>query len=242
MNVEPPQEMEAPYLDGFSERAWLKNRRRLLQVVLATLMPRLALADGGVMCTRSALGSKRSCRRVCLVANTTHWLVDGATPGGVVEIGAVELNGWKLTGRKLHTYINSNFEVDHALFEHHGLSRESLVGAPSFANFAFEFARFIRGAELVMTEERESNWVDTELSRLTMPPVKALCNSVTYTFDWYREIHGDQSPLSIRAGLRKIHNISELSPIPTALDGAMSLALAYIQLQRLALTTLSMRS
>lgn len=235
MNVELPQEMDTPYLDCSPERAYVKNRRRLLQVMLATMMPRVAIADGAGMRERSAPGREGSRRRVCLIANSTQWFFGGTLPGGIVEIGAVEVSGLNLTGRKLHRYINTEYEIDPEMFEHHGLSREILIGAPRFAEVAVEFACFIHGAELVMTEERERNWIDIELSRAAMPPAKALCRRSTYTFDWCREIYGSQSPAIVRAGLRKLHNISETQPIRTALERAQSLALAYIQLHKLEL-------
>lgn len=235
MNAEPPQEMETPYLDSSPEGAYVKNRRRLLQIVLATMMPRVAIADGAGMRERSTLGWEGSRRRVCLIANSTQWDFDETLPGGIVEIGAVEVSGLKLTGRKLHRNINTDYEIDPAMFEHHGLSREILIGAPRFAEVAGEFVCFIHGAELVMTDDRERNWIDIELSRVAMPPAKALCRRTTYTFDWYREIYGSQSPAIVRAGLRKFHNISEARPIRTALERAQSLALAYIQLHKLEL-------
>lgn len=235
MNVEPPDELHTPYLDGSLDSTRFCNRRRLLQVMLTALMPRVAMAEDGSMCDRGALGMKRPSRRVCLTANSSRWHFNATSPGNIVEIGAVELNGLKLTGRKFHTYLSTDDEVEWAMFDEHGLSRESLIEAPRFAEVAAEFVCFIHGVELVVADEQDCNWVDAELSRLAMLPLKALCSSVTYTFDWYREIHSTQSPEIVRAGLRKLHNISHELPIQTTLEKARSLAWAYTQLHNIEL-------
>lgn len=68
----------------------------------------------------------------------------------IIEIGCVELQGRKYTGRTFHHYIQPNREVDQGAMAVHGISDEFLQGKPVFADIADEFFEFIAGAELVI--------------------------------------------------------------------------------------------
>lgn len=68
----------------------------------------------------------------------------------VIEIGAVEIENRRLTGRHYHQYINPEREIDEGAQEVHGISLESLQDKPLFANIIDEFVDFVSGAELVI--------------------------------------------------------------------------------------------
>jgi len=68
----------------------------------------------------------------------------------VIEIGCVELNNRRLTGRTFHRYLNPERDVDEGAQQVHGLSREQLSTEPKYAHVHAEFLEFIRGAELVI--------------------------------------------------------------------------------------------
>lgn len=68
----------------------------------------------------------------------------------IIEIGCVELNDRKLTGRNYHQYLQPDREVDEGAAEVHGITDEFLADKPRFADVAEDFLSFIRGAELVI--------------------------------------------------------------------------------------------
>jgi DNA polymerase III subunit epsilon len=68
----------------------------------------------------------------------------------VIEIGCVELNNRRLTGRTYHQYLNPMRDIDEGAQQVHGLTRERLAKEPTFADVHAEFLEFIRGAELII--------------------------------------------------------------------------------------------
>ena len=87
-------------------------------------------------------------RNVVLDTETTGMPVtDGHR---IIEIGCVELQGRKYTGRTFHKYIQPDREIDAGAIAVHGITNDSLEGKPRFADIADEFFEFIQGAELVI--------------------------------------------------------------------------------------------
>ncbi|MDT4838024.1 DNA polymerase III subunit epsilon [compost metagenome] len=68
----------------------------------------------------------------------------------IIEIGCVELEGRRLTGRHFHVYLQPDREVDEGAIAVHGITNEYLVGKPRFKEVADEFFEFIKGAELII--------------------------------------------------------------------------------------------
>lgn len=68
----------------------------------------------------------------------------------IIEIGCVELENRRLTGRHFHVYINPGREIDAGAIEVHGITNEILADKPMFADIVDDFIGFIRGAELVI--------------------------------------------------------------------------------------------
>jgi len=68
----------------------------------------------------------------------------------IIEIGCVELEGRRLTGRHFHQYLQPDREVDEGAIAVHGITNEFLVGKPRFKDVADEFFEFIKGAELII--------------------------------------------------------------------------------------------
>ncbi len=85
----------------------------------------------------------------------------------IIEIGAVEIEKRRLTGRHYHQYINPEREIDEGAQEVHGISLESLQDKPLFADIAEEFVEFVRGAELVIHNAPfDVGFLDNELALL----------------------------------------------------------------------------
>ncbi|MFT5421521.1 MAG: DNA polymerase-3 subunit epsilon [Candidatus Endobugula sp.] len=68
----------------------------------------------------------------------------------IIEIGCVELDNRKLTGRHYHQYIQPERDIEAQAMEVHGISNEFLVDKPLFAQIMDDFMAFVDGAELII--------------------------------------------------------------------------------------------
>ncbi len=68
----------------------------------------------------------------------------------IIEIGCVELNHRRLTGRTFHTYLQPDRKVDEGAKQVHGIGDEFLVDKPRFKDIVEEFKNFIQGTELII--------------------------------------------------------------------------------------------
>jgi DNA polymerase-3 subunit epsilon len=85
----------------------------------------------------------------------------------IIEIGCVELNNRRLTGRSFHRYLNPERDIDEGALEVHGLTREQLAKEPKFAEIHAEFLDFVRDAELVIHNAPfDVAFLNAELARL----------------------------------------------------------------------------
>lgn len=87
-------------------------------------------------------------RQIVLDTETTG--LDPAQGHRIIEIGAVELIGRKLTGNTFHVYINPQRVVEQGAIDVHGITNEFLQDKPVFSQIADEFLEFIKGGELVI--------------------------------------------------------------------------------------------
>jgi DNA polymerase-3 subunit epsilon len=87
-------------------------------------------------------------RQVVLDTETTG--LDPSQGHRVIEIGCVEINNRKLTGKHFHCYLNPDREIDAGAMEVHGLTSHFLADKPRFHQVESEFLEFIDGAELVI--------------------------------------------------------------------------------------------
>ncbi|GAB2883639.1 DNA polymerase III subunit epsilon [Microbulbifer echini] len=132
-------------------------------------------------------------RQVVLDTETTG--LDPKSGHRIIEIGCVELENRKLTGRHYHQYINPQRQVDDGAIEVHGITNEFLTDKPLFAQIADEFMAFCEGAELVIHNAPfDVGFINAELKRLGNPrwqSVSAHC-SVLDTLALAREKHPGQ--------------------------------------------------
>jgi DNA polymerase-3 subunit epsilon len=104
-------------------------------------------------------------RQVVLDTETTGLEVD--QDHRVIEIGCVELNNRRLTGRSFHRYLNPERDIDEGALDVHGLSREKLAKEPKFAEIRAEFLDFVRDAELIIHNAAfDVAFLDAELARV----------------------------------------------------------------------------
>jgi DNA polymerase-3 subunit epsilon len=87
-------------------------------------------------------------RQVVLDTETTG--LDPSQGHRVIEIGCVEIDNRRLTGKHFHCYLNPDREIDAGAMEVHGLTSHFLADKPRFHQVESEFLEFIDGAELVI--------------------------------------------------------------------------------------------
>ena len=85
----------------------------------------------------------------------------------IIEIGGVEMVNRRLTGRRLHHYLQPDREIDDGALEVHGITREFLQDKPRFADVHADVVEFISGAEVVIHNAPfDVAFLDCELARL----------------------------------------------------------------------------
>lgn len=89
----------------------------------------------------------------------------------IIEIGAVEIVGRRLTGRHFHEYVNPERDIDEGAVEVHGLTREFLSDKPRFAEVSGALVDFVRDAEVVIHNAPfDVAFLDHEFGKLADPP------------------------------------------------------------------------
>ncbi len=131
-------------------------------------------------------------RQVVLDTETTG--LDPQQGHRVIEIGCVEIQNRRLTGKHYHCYLNPDREVDEAAIEVHGLTTAFLSDKPRFAQIQEEFLEFVAGSELVIHNAPfDIGFLDHELRLLQSrhEGMASLC-SVLDTLVLAREKHPGQ--------------------------------------------------
>ena len=116
-------------------------------------------------------------RQIVLDTETTG--LSAADGDRIIEIGCVELDQRKPTGRNLHLYVNPERDSHEEALKVHGISKDFLQDKPKFAAIAQELADYLRGAELIIHNAPfDVGFLNKEFERLGMPPVKQLVGNV----------------------------------------------------------------
>lgn len=128
-------------------------------------------------------------RQIVLDTETTG--LNARNGDRIVEIGCVEIVDRKLTGRRLHHYLNPERDVPIEAQRIHGLTDEFLADKPKFRDIAAELADFIRDAELVIHNAAfDMEFLDVEFGLLgagDMESATALAANVVDTLKMARE-------------------------------------------------------
>lgn len=131
-------------------------------------------------------------RQIVLDTETTG--LDPAQGHRLIEIGCIELVNRRLSGRRLHYYLQPDREIDAAAQAVHGISNEFLRDKPRFAEIVDEFLAFIEGAELIIHNASfDLNFINHELTWLNrgLPAIEQRC-SVVDTLLMARALHPGQ--------------------------------------------------
>jgi len=153
----------------------------------------------------------------------------------VVEIGCVELVDRKLTGRRLHRYINPEREVPIEAQRIHGLTDEFLADKPRFRDIAAELADFIREAELVIHNASfDMEFLNAEFGLLgsaEMESARQICAGVVDTLKMARDMRpGKRNSLDALCGEYGVDNSNR--QFHGALLDAELLAEVYLAMTR----------
>lgn len=98
--------------------------------------------------TSSLVSSSKGKRQIVLDTETTG--LEPQQGHRIIEIGCVELEGRRLTGRHYHQYINPEREIDSGAIEVHGITNEFLADKPLFAQISQDFLNFVGDDELII--------------------------------------------------------------------------------------------
>ncbi len=91
----------------------------------------------------------------------------------VIEIGCIEMVNKFITGKTFHVYINPQGKKVHPdALAVHGITDESLLDKPVFADIADEFMTFIEGAKMVAHNAMfDIGFLNAEFERINLPQI-----------------------------------------------------------------------
>lgn len=93
----------------------------------------------------------------------------------IIEIGCLEMVKRRLTGHKLHYYVNPDRLVDAGAMRVHGIKDEFLLDKPRFSEIAQEVWDFLAGAELIIHNAPfDLGFLNNEFSLLKDQPYSRL--------------------------------------------------------------------
>ena len=107
-------------------------------------------------------------RQIFLDTETTG--LSAADGDRIVEIGCIELDRRRYTGRKLHHYVNPQRSSHPDAVRVHGITDEFLADKPPFAAIVEELLAFVEGAEVIIHNAAfDVAFLDSEFKRLGRP-------------------------------------------------------------------------
>ena len=118
-------------------------------------------------------------RQIVLDTETTG--LDHEQGHRVIEIGCIELDNRRATGKQFHYYLNPQRQSDEAALDIHGLTSEFLADKPLFAQIADEFLAFVKDAQLIIHNAPfDIGFLNSEIKRLDrgLPELSNYCEIV----------------------------------------------------------------
>ena len=131
-------------------------------------------------------------RQVVLDTETTG--LEPSLGHRIIEVGCVELENRRPTGRTFHRYVNPERAVDPGALAVHGIDNDFLEIQPRFNEIAHALVEFLDGAELVIhNADFDVTFINHELGRIDgMPPsIRDRCK-VLDTLALARRVHPGQ--------------------------------------------------
>lgn len=150
----------------------------------------------------------------------------------VIEIGCIEFDNRRETGRRLHHYLNPQRASHPDALRVHGLTEEFLADKPLFAQVADELVGFIQGAEVVIHNAAfDLSFLDAELSRLGRGRFAAHAGRITDSLAMAREMFPGKAN-SLDALCRRLEVDNSKRDLHGALLDAGLLAEVYLRMTR----------
>jgi DNA polymerase-3 subunit epsilon len=117
----------------------------------------------------------------------------------IIEVGAIEVVGRRITDRRLHHYVNPERDSDDGALAVHGLTTEFLADKPKFTEIADELLAFVHDAEVIIHNAGfDLEFLDEELKKLGRPAFARHCAKVTDSLALARELHpGKRNSLDV---------------------------------------------
>jgi DNA polymerase-3 subunit epsilon len=150
----------------------------------------------------------------------------------VIELGCIEMENRRLTGRNLHFYFNPQRKNSEDAVKIHGLTDEFLADKPLFASIVDEFIEFISGAEIIIHNAGfDVGFLNEELRRCGKPLFSTHVSGVTDTLVMARDQFPGKSN-SLDALCKRLEVDNTNRTLHGALLDAGLLAEVYIRLTR----------
>ena len=150
----------------------------------------------------------------------------------IIEIGCVEMDNRRLTGRNLHFYINPERKNHEDAVRVHGLTDEFLADKPVFAAVADEVLGYLAGAEVIIHNAAfDIGFLDAELRRLDRGSFRDHVTGVIDSLLRARELFPGKSN-SLDALCKRLEVDNSNRTLHGALLDAGLLAEVYIRMTR----------
>ena len=150
----------------------------------------------------------------------------------IIEIGCVEMQSRRLTGRTVHFYVNPERRNHEDAVKIHGLTDEFLADKPKFAAVADELMEYLAGAEIIIHNAAfDVGFLDAELKRLARPRFAEQVAGVTDSLTMAREMFPGKSN-SLDALCKRLEVDNASRTLHGALLDAGLLAEVYIRMTR----------
>ena len=150
----------------------------------------------------------------------------------VIEIGCIEMEHRRLTGRTLHCYLNPERRSHPDAVKVHGLTDEFLADKPLFSSVADELLEFVSGAEIIIHNAAfDVGFLNKELDLLGRHAFTGHVAKVTDTLAMAKEMYpGKRNSLDALCDRLGVDNSGRT--LHGALLDAELLADVYINLTR----------
>ena len=169
-------------------------------------------------------------RQIFLDTETTG--LDAPSGDRVIEIGCIEMDSRRMTGRTLHFYLNPERRSHPDAIKIHGLTDEFLADKPLFAVVADELLEFVDGAEIIIHNAGfDIGFLNAELKRLGRPAFEGQVARVTDTLAMAREMFPGKAN-SLNALCKRLEVDNSGRDLHGALLDAGLLAEVYIRMTR----------
>jgi DNA polymerase III subunit epsilon len=108
----------------------------------------------------------------------------------IIEVGAIEVVGRRITEQRFHHYVNPERDSDEGALAVHGLTRHFLEDKPKFTEIVDDLLAFVKDAEVIIHNAAfDIEFLDAELARLGRPLFAQHCMTVTDSLQLAREQH-----------------------------------------------------